>query len=141
MFPAQTKILIVDDSSFARVMLRNHLRDLGYQNITEAPNVKDAQMILVAAGDTKSPFGLIISDINMPDVTGLEFLRWVRAQPALNGIPYVLLTASQDMDEIYEAGKLGVSHFILKPIQLSILKERLAHVWKKHGEKYLQSLG
>lgn len=139
MFPAQMKILIVDDSSFARVMLRNHLRDLGFQDIIEAPNVKEAQQILSSADTLKPRLGLIVSDINMPDITGLEFLRWVRSQPSLTGIPFVLLTASQDMEEIYEAGKLGVSHFVLKPLELKVLKERLAHVWKKHGEAYFKT--
>lgn len=139
MFPARTKILIVDDSSFARVILRNHLRDLGYQDVIEAANVAEAQMALMTADQMKPPLGLIVSDINMPDQTGLEFLRWVRGQASLAGIPFMLLTASQDMDEIYEAGKLGVSHFILKPLQLNVLKDRLVHVWKKHGEAYLKS--
>lgn len=134
------KILIVDDSSFARVILRNHLRDLGYTDTIEAQNVAEAQMILANSDVLRPPLGLIFSDINMPDATGLDFLRWVRGQRMLNGIPFVLLTASQDMNEIYEAGKLGVSHFVLKPLELHVLKDRLTHVWKKHGQAYLKAL-
>lgn len=134
-----TKILIVDDSSFARVLTRNHLRDLGYTKISEVSSVEDAQMTMLAPEHVQKPFGLVISDMNMPKVTGLEFLKWVRAHPELKGLPFVMVTASQDLDEIKQAWQLSISHFLLKPLELPVLRERLGLVWKKHGEAFTKS--
>ena len=140
MFPPTTKILLVDDSSFSRTMTRNGLRELLLTRTVEAADVPEAQLMLNAAEDNKEPIGLIISDINMPGQTGLDLLRWVRAQKNLAGIPFLLLTASQDINEIHEAGRLAVSHFLLKPLTVPLLRERLVHAWQKHGEAYLKQL-
>ena len=94
MFPEATKILIVDDSSFARTMLRNGLRDIGFHQILEASTASEAQMTLLSPEHESPPIGLIISDIHMPGMTGLELLRWVRQQPAFKGIALLLLTSS-----------------------------------------------
>ena len=139
MFPEATKILIVDDSSFARTMLRNGLRDIGFHQILEASTASEAQMTLLSPEHESPPIGLIISDIHMPGMTGLELLRWVRQQPAFKGIALLLLTSSQDMNEIHEAGQAGVSHFLLKPLDVSALKDRMQHAWKKHGEAYFKA--
>ena len=138
MFPQSTKILIVDDSSFSRTMTRNGLKELKYFQVVEASTGLEAQILLMAAEHQREHIGLIISDIHMPGMTGLELLKWARGQESLTGIPVLLLTSSQDMNEIHEAGRAGVSHFLLKPLDMQALKERLLHAWTKHGQAYLK---
>ena len=140
MFPVDSKILMIDDSSFARGMLKNALKELKYWKILEAKDAKSAQSLMKEPEQKKDPIHLIITDIHMPEVNGLEFLRWVRAQPDFKSIPVIVLTSSQEKTEILEAGKVGVSHYIVKPFDAKILGDKMATTWQKHGQKYFESL-
>ena len=136
MFPLDCKIMIVDDSSFARTMLKNNLKELKYSKVLEADNVKSAQELLLAENQKKDPVYLLISDIHMPDATGIGLLRWVRTHERYKSLPVIMLTSSQEKNEILEVGKLGVSHYMIKPFESSVLKEKLANTWQRHGEAY-----
>lgn len=140
MFPTDSKILMIDDSSFARGMLKNALKELKFWKILEAKDAKSAQVLLQEPEQRKDPIHLIITDIHMPEVNGLEFLRWVRAQPDFKAVPVIVLTSSQEKTEILEAGKLGASHYIVKPFDSRMLGEKMASTWAKHGQKYFDSL-
>lgn len=127
MFDAKTKILIVDDMSTMRRLVKKACVGLGFSNIEEAEDGQKAWEKLQAAGD----FQLIISDWNMPNCTGLEFLKKVRADSKFKKMPFVLLTAEAEASQIAEAIQLGVSNYIVKPFTPDILKQKLEQTHKK----------
>lgn len=139
MFPVDTKILIVDDSQFARKTLKESLRALKYWKIVEATDAKNAQEILMEDEQVRDPVHLMISDLHMPELSGIELLRWVRAQERLNALPVIILTTVQEKDGILEAGKLGVSHYMIKPFDIATLKDRMSSAWDKHGQRYFEA--
>ena len=136
MFPAEAKILIVDDSSFSRNALKDSLRNLKFWKIMEAADAKIAQNMLMDDEHIKDPIHLVIADIHMPEISGIEFLKWVRAQERYKALPVIILTTYQEKNGILEAGKLGVSHYMIKPFDTATLKERMTSTWEKHGARY-----
>ena len=127
MFDANTKILIVDDMSTMRRLVKKACIGLGFSNIEEAEDGQKAWEKFQAAGD----FQLVISDWNMPNCTGLEFLKKVRADSKYKKTPFVLLTAEAEATQIAEAIQLGVSNYIVKPFTPNILKEKLEQTHKR----------
>jgi two-component system chemotaxis response regulator CheY len=141
MFPTDTKVLIVDDSNFARNILKNSLKELGFWKILEADAAKQAQSLLSEEEQVKDPVHLIVTDVHMPEMSGLELLKWIRSHATWKDMPVIILTTSQEKTEILEAGKLGVSHFIIKPFDTATLADRMASTWNKHGEAFVKALG
>lgn len=141
MFPADSKILVVDDSTFARRIVKNSLVELKYWKIAEAETAKHAQDFLLHEEQEQKPIHLLICDIHMPNMSGIELLKWVRGKERLKGLPVIILTSSQERSEILEAGKLGVSHFLIKPFDTAVLRERLENTWTKHGQKWVETIG
>jgi two-component system chemotaxis response regulator CheY len=139
MFPVDSKILIVDDSQFARKTLKDSLKILKYWKILEAGDAKSAQSLLMEDEQVKDPVHLIISDLHMPEMDGIELLKWVRGEERIKAMPVIILTTVQEKAGILEAGKLGVSHYMIKPYDLATLKERMISTWDKHGQKYFES--
>lgn len=127
MFDANTKILIVDDMMTMRKLVKKACLSLGFKNVEEAPDGQKAFEKLSAAGD----FQLIISDWNMPNCTGLELLKKVRADSKFKNLPFVLLTAESEASQIAQAVALGVSNYIVKPFTTDILKQKLEQTHKK----------
>lgn len=121
MFDPKIKILIVDDMSTMRRLVKKACNNIGFSNIEEAEDGQKAWEKLQAAGD----FQLVISDWNMPICTGLEFLKKVRADSDLKRIPFILLTAEAEATQIAEAIQLGVSNYIVKPFTVETLKQKL----------------
>lgn len=140
MFPADTKILIVDDSSFARTILKNSLRELKFWKILEAQDAKEAKAHLEDPENAGDPIHLVICDIHMPEATGLQLLQWIREREFTKNLPVIILTASQDKSDILEAGRLAASQFIIKPFDTASLRDRMTATWNKHGQRYLESL-
>jgi two-component system chemotaxis response regulator CheY len=121
----ELKILIVDDFPTMRKIVRQVLRQLGYENVQEAEDGESALRILRQKGD----FQFVISDWNMPNVTGIELLKSVRSDPQLKGIPFLMVTAEADKENIVEAVKSGVSSYIVKPFNASTLKEKIEKIF------------
>ncbi|MBW1921997.1 MAG: chemotaxis response regulator CheY [Deltaproteobacteria bacterium] len=117
------KILVVDDFSTMRRIVKGVLRTLGFKNIIEAENGKMALSEL-----KKEEVGLIVSDWNMPEMTGLELLKAVRSDGKLKGIPFIMVTAEGQKENIVEAIKAGVSNYIVKPFTPDTLKEKVEAV-------------
>ena len=136
MFPVDSKIMIIDDSNFARTVLKSGLRDLKFWKILEAESGKRAIALLQEEEQEKDPVHLIIADIHMPEMTGLELLRWIRSQEKWKAMPVIILTTAQEKGPILEAGKLGVSHYMIKPFDSETLRERITSTWEKHGQRY-----
>ena len=114
------KILLVDDFSTMRRIIRNLLKDIGYTNVEEA---EDGAIALDMLKD--APFDFIISDWNMPNMTGLELLKAVRADAALKAIPFLMVTAEAKPENVTEALQAGVNNYIVKPFTSAVLKEKI----------------
>jgi two-component system chemotaxis response regulator CheY len=114
------KIFVVDDFSTMRRIVRNILRQLGYNNIAEA---EDGAAALEYLKQNKVDF--IVSDWNMPNMTGLELLKAVRADANLKDIPILLVTAEALKENVVEAVKAGVNGYIVKPFTAETLKEKI----------------
>lgn len=135
MFAPTTKILVVDDMLTMRKLVSKCLKDIGFLNITEAPDGADALPVLEMAAASQVPFQLIISDWNMPKMPGIELLKRVRANDSLKATPFVFLTAENEAGQVMEAIKSGVNNYITKPFTPATLKEKLELVWKSTAGK------
>jgi two-component system chemotaxis response regulator CheY len=116
-------VLIVDDFVTMRRIVRKILRDLDFENIMEA---EDGAAALEILKTTK--VDLIVSDWNMPRMTGLELLKEVRATPGLQETPFLMVTAEAQKENIVEAVKAKVSNYIVKPFTAATLEEKLCKV-------------
>ena len=118
------KILIVDDFATMRKILKNILKQIGFKNISEADDGKSALRVL-----KKESFDLILSDWNMPEISGLELLNSVRSDSKLKNIPFVMVTAEAQKDNILEAVKSGVNSYIVKPFTAETVGEKINKVF------------
>ena len=120
------KILIVDDFSTMRRIIKNLMRDLGFNNTSEADDGKTAVPIL-QAGD----FDFLITDWNMPGMTGIDLLKVVRADPKLAKLPVLMVTAEAKREQIVEAAQAGVNGYIVKPFNATTLKEKIEKIFER----------
>ncbi|RMH05903.1 MAG: chemotaxis protein CheY [Nitrospirae bacterium] len=120
------KVLVVDDMSTMRRIVKNVLRQIGYTNIEEAENGQEALKKLKAGG-----YGLVVSDWNMPVMTGIELLRAIRADAELKHLPVLMVTAEAQKENIIEAIQAGVSNYVVKPFTAEGLQEKLAKIFAK----------
>ena len=116
-------VLIVDDFSTMRRIMRNILRDLEFKTILEAEDGTAALTVL----ETQK-VDLIISDWNMPKMTGLELLKAVRADARYKDTPFLMVTAEAQKENVVEAVKAKVSNYIVKPFTAATLSEKLAKI-------------
>lgn len=123
--PTELNILVVDDFPTMRKIVRQVLRQLGYNNVQEAEDGEAALRIL----RQKTDIQFVISDWNMPNMTGIELLKAVRAEPSLKGLPFLMVTAEADKENIVEAVKSGVSSYIVKPFNAATLKEKIEKIF------------
>lgn len=120
------KVLVVDDMMSMRNIVKRALLDIGYKDIHDALNGEDALEKLKSGG-----FGLVLLDWNMPIMSGIELLRIIRADPALQTLPVLMITAEAKMDNIMEAVQTGVSDYLVKPFSGQALQEKLEKIFQK----------
>jgi two-component system chemotaxis response regulator CheY len=118
-------VLVVDDMSTMRKVVMKACRELGFTNIAEAPDGVAAWDLIANAA---TPFGLVISDWNMPNCSGLDLLKRVRKDSRVGTTPFVMVTAETEKSQIAEAISAGVSQYILKPFKTDTLREKLASI-------------
>jgi len=118
------RVLIVDDYKTMLRIIRNLLKQLGFNNIDEATDGSQALQML-RSGTT---YGLVISDWNMEPMTGLQLLREVRADAALKSLPFIMVTAESKTENVIAAKKAGVSNYIVKPFNAETLKGKMVSV-------------
>ena len=123
-FNTNMKILVVDDFATMRKIIKNILGQLGFKNIIKADDGTTAWEIL-----QKEPVDLIISDWNMPKMSGLELLKKVRGDDKLKDTPFLMVTAEAQKENIIEAAKYRVSQYIVKPFTPETLKEKLEKIF------------
>ncbi|TAL86764.1 MAG: chemotaxis protein CheY [Rhodanobacter sp.] len=122
------KILVVDDFSTMRRIVRNLLVELGFTNtlIQEADDGENAIAML-----RSTPFELVVTDWNMPNMTGIELLRAIRAEPKLKGLPVLMVTAENNREQIIAAAQAGVNGYIVKPFTAATLEEKLGKIFER----------
>jgi two-component system chemotaxis response regulator CheY len=119
------KFLVVDDFSTMRRIVRNLLKELGFTNIEEAEDGAVALAKLKGGG-----FDFVISDWNMPNMTGIELLRAIRGDAALSSLPVLMITAEAKKENIIEAAQAKASGYIVKPFTAAVLDEKLSKILK-----------
>ncbi len=133
MFPENTKFLVVDDFATMRKIVKKVLTQLGYKNIEEADDGNTAWPMIKEAHSSGKPYDIIISDWNMPGMTGVDLLKNVRGDANLKEMPFVMVTAESEQKNIVEAVKAGVSDYIVKPFNANTLKTKLESLYTKHN--------
>nr|WP_279161705.1 chemotaxis response regulator CheY [Plesiomonas shigelloides] len=118
------KILIVDDFSTMRRIIKNLLRDLGFNNTHEADDGTTA-LPMLRNGD----FDFVVTDWNMPGMQGIDLLKTIRADAALKHLPVLMVTAEAKREQIIEAAQAGVNGYIVKPFTAATLKEKLDKIF------------
>ena len=124
------KFLIVDDFSTMRRIVRNLLKELGFTNVDEAED-GDAALAKLRGGG----FDFVISDWNMPNMTGLELLKQVRNDPALKHLPVLMVTAEAKKENIIEAAQAGASGYVVKPFTAATLDEKLKKIFQSMSKE------
>ncbi len=118
------KVLVVDDFATMRRIVKNLLKQLGFEKVDEAEDGLKALQKLKAEG-----FDLVISDWNMPNMTGIELLQAVRSDPKLKTLPFLMVTAEADKENVLLAIKMGVSNYVVKPFTADVLQEKLKKIF------------
>jgi two-component system chemotaxis response regulator CheY len=119
-------ILIVDDFSTMRRIVKNLLNDLGLTNTSEAEDGNSALAFL-----RSRPCDFVVTDWNMPGMTGLDLLRAIRADEALKKLPVLMVTAEAKREQIIEAAQAGVNGYIIKPFTAATLQEKLTKIFER----------
>ncbi|MGB0936605.1 MAG: chemotaxis response regulator CheY [Colwellia sp.] len=122
------KILVVDDFSTMRRIVKNLLRDLGFTNISEADDGNTA-LPMLQGGD----FDFVVTDWNMPGMQGIDLLKAIRADSSLSHIPVLLITAEAKKEQIVMAAQAGVNGYIVKPFTAATLKTKLDKIFERLG--------
>jgi len=122
------KILVVDDFSTMRRIIKNLLKDLGFTSIQEADDGNTALPMLVQ-GD----FDFVVTDWNMPGMQGIDLLRAIRADENLKHLPVLMVTAEAKKEQIVAAAQAGVNGYVVKPFTAATLKEKLEKIFERLG--------
>ncbi|MFQ5451026.1 MAG: response regulator [Nitrospinaceae bacterium] len=119
------KVLVVDDSSVMRQIIKKTLKELGFADIQDA---EDGAQGLKKLGELS--VDLVVSDWNMPKMTGIEFLKAVRADDKLKSTAFLMVTSEADKEKIMEAVQAGVNQYIVKPFNANQLEEKIQAIFK-----------
>ena len=120
------KILVVDDFSTMRRIVKNLLRDLGFTNIDEADDGNTALPKLQSG-----KFDFLVTDWNMPGMTGIDLLKAVRADANLAALPVLMVTAESKREQIIEAAQAGVNGYVVKPFTAGTLEEKINKIFER----------
>ncbi|MBK6656706.1 MAG: chemotaxis response regulator CheY [Proteobacteria bacterium] len=122
------KILVVDDFSTMRRIIRNLLRDLGFNNAEEADDGATALPMLKTGR-----FDFLVTDWNMPIMEGIDLVRAIRADPDLRELPILMVTAEARREQIVAAAEAGVNGYIVKPFTAQTLEQKIAKIFERLG--------
>ena len=122
------RVLVVDDFSTMRRIIKNLLGDLGFNNTVEAEDGNSALVVL-----RREPVDLVVTDWNMPGMSGIELLRAIRADGQLRTLPVLMVTAEAKREQIIDAAQAGVNGYIIKPFTAQTLEEKLGKIFERLG--------
>lgn len=135
MFPVDSNFLVIDDSSAVRVLVKQQLNNLGFKNVLDAENGKEGLNKLDGVYKAGVQINLIIADWNMPEMNGIDLLLNLKNHPLYKLIPFLMITSESETENVIKAIVLGVSDFVVKPFDESVLGEKLAAIYKRVHEK------
>ncbi|MCP9456417.1 MAG: chemotaxis response regulator CheY [Nitrospira sp.] len=124
------RVLVVDDMATMRRIVKNVLKQLGFNRVDEAENGAEALQKL-----RQESYGLVVSDWNMPVMTGIDMLRAIRADEKLKSIPVLMVTAEAQQSNLIEAIQAGVSNYIVKPFTAETMQDKLNKIFKSSGRE------
>ena len=127
---ANMKILVVDDMATMRKIIKNMLSQIGFTNLTEAEDGKPAWQMIQDSHAAGTPYEFIVSDWNMPGMTGLDLIGLIRKTDEYKHLPFLMITAEAEQSNVVIAVKAGVSNFIVKPFSAAVLKEKIDKIFK-----------
>ena len=127
---ANTPILVVDDMSAMRKILKTLLSQLGYKNVDEA---EDGKQALEKLRQNPNRYGLVITDWNMPNMTGIELVQAIRNDEKLKHLPVLMVTAEAKKENVLTAIKAGVNNYIVKPFTAETLKQKIEQIFESLG--------
>ena len=122
------KVLVVDDFATMRKIVRNILKQIGFEDITEAEDGSVALRLIKS-----EPVGLVVSDWNMPNMSGLDLLKEIRKNPQTASLPVLMVTAEGLKENVMEAVKAGVNNYVVKPFTAEVLQEKIETIFKKQA--------
>jgi two-component system chemotaxis response regulator CheY len=122
------KVLVVDDFATMRKIVRNILKQIGFENIMEAEDGSAALRMIKS-----EPVGLVVTDWNMPNMTWLDLLKAIRKDPQIANLPVLMVTAEGLKDNVMDAVKAGVNNYVVKPFTAEVLQEKLETIFKKQA--------
>jgi two-component system chemotaxis response regulator CheY len=125
---ADMRFLLVDDFATMRKIVHNLLKELGFTRIDEAEDGAAALKQLCTGN-----YDFVVSDWNMPNMTGIELLRAIRADPGLKHLPVLMVTAEAKKENILEAAQAGASGYVVKPFTAAVLDEKISKILQKTG--------
>jgi len=120
------KVLVVDDFATMRKIVRNILKQIGFEDISEAEDGNAALRVI-----KNEKVGLVVTDWNMPNMSGLDLLREIRQDPQTSDLPVLMVTAEGLKENVMEAVKAGVSNYVVKPFTAEVLQEKIETIFKK----------
>ena len=123
-YDTNMRVLVVDDFSTMRRIIKNILRQLGFNNVVEADDGTTAWDVL-----NKDKIDFVISDWNMPQMTGIELLRKVRGSEEFADMPFLMVTAEAQQENIIEAVQAKVSNYIVKPFTAEVMKQKIDKIF------------
>lgn len=135
MFAPSTRFLVIDDSSTIRLILKNTLIKLGFNDITEAADGQIGLTALEESFKNNKPIECIISDWNMPNMMGIDLLKIVRKTPQYKHLPFMLVTAENESKQVTETAMNGVSNYVVKPFTDKDIQTKLLAVYNRHQPK------
>lgn len=131
MFPKETKFLIIDDFPTVRKFLKLNLMKLGYNTVDFAEDGNIAFQKLQEGHAQKVPYQFVISDLNMPGISGLELLKKCREDARFKDLPFLMLTAERAQDKVKEAIQLKVNDYLVKPFDEMTLKKKIEGIYTR----------
>lgn len=126
MLDLKMKILVVDDFSTMRRIVKNILKQIGFSNIDEAEDGNNALLKL-----KQEKFDMVVSDWNMPNMTGLDLLKAIRSDSVINNMPVLMVTAEAKKENVLEAIQAGVNNYVVKPFTADTLKDKIEKIFDK----------
>jgi len=126
----EMKVIVIDDMPTMVKIISRMLQNIGFKNIKTAKDGKEAWQMLQEATERKDPYQFIVSDWNMPNMTGLELLKLVRASTDYAKTPFLMITAESEKEQVVVAISAGVTNYIAKPFTPPTLEEKIKKIFK-----------
>ncbi len=128
-FRPEMKTLVIDDMMTMRKIITKMLKSIGFTNVQEADDGATAWPMIEAAKEAGEPFEFIVSDWNMPKMSGLDLLIKIRATEGIKDTPFLMVTAEAEQSNVVKVVQAGVSNFVVKPFKPDTLKEKIQKIF------------